>query len=138
MDDTFDIAELAAIEVDPELLILALERLASAPPKKSRDASGMAVLCARAFGEFYGLDGPEAVETFTPSDALAFGALILRVSALGTLIEGKQVKLEGFDPEAIAEAAATARIVIGKGAPQFQIFDFIARAGKASGPGVPS
>jgi len=132
MDEPFDIAELAAVEVDPDLFILALERVAQAPARKSRDAAGLVVLCARAFGEFHGLDGPEAVETLTPSDALVVGALVLRVAALAALIEGGQVNLKAFGPEALAEAAASARLVAGKGEPHFQIFDFLARAERAA------
>lgn len=127
-------AEIAAAEVDPGLMLLALERIADFHVRRRRKGH-MLRECAEAYFEFFDVDPPSSPDAVSPDDLLGIAALAARLGALAALIESGQIVAPpaagAMSPDAMVAAASTARITFTDGEWRFQLLDFIARAGRA-------
>jgi hypothetical protein len=120
--------EIAAVELDPDLMLAVIEDLSrvSARPGKLPDINEVIVDC---YCDYTGLD-PNGVPV--PEDTLEIAALLCRVEAMIEAREHVTAKSgTGDGLAALAQAACTARLIDRGGRPAFQVLDFLSAFGRA-------
>lgn len=131
MDRKLPIGQLNAVWVDPDLVLTVLEDLADASTRGKEDGD-LLVACAAAYVEYAGIDAAPGVDALDEADLLTIIALISRVNALSALLASGSIAPGAFDPEALAAAAASARLTDAGDPPVFQLLDFLAHANRAA------
>jgi hypothetical protein len=131
MDRKLSADRLNAVTVDPDLVMNVLEDIADAA-RRRKDDGDVLTACAAAYVDYAGIDAPPGVDALDDADLLTIVALVSRVHALSTLLGSGSIAPDTFDPEAIATAAATARLTDVDETPVFQLLDFLARANRAT------
>ena len=124
----FAAEQLAAVEIETELMLYALETVAESyeQRRKGNAVSDMVT----AYVDFYGLDlAPD--DTPEPEDLVRMAALASRVSALMNVLEQGKIASNADDLEAIAEAACSAALLRNAEKPTFQLLDFLSALERA-------
>lgn len=122
---------LAAIDVDPDLFLFALEELGDAVARRQKRIDPIAATLV-SYCDYHGLDPDDALE---PETLLAMAALAARIAAFFAMME--RLPPSG-DPErlpALAEAACRVRLIEQGGSPAFQMLDFLAALSRAEAAG---
>ena len=143
MADAFE--RLAAVAVDPDLLLLALQEVTDIGAARRRRMGEADILegCAVAYGEYMGIDAEPGEDVLTDADLDVIAAVASRMSALADLAEAGHIERRSFaaGPDsrllALVETACSATLIRKDGKPAFQLLDFLAcleRAEKGGGP----
>jgi hypothetical protein len=123
----------AAVDVDPGLLLHAFEMAAEAPKRRGQGPD-IAVICAEAYTDYHEIDAAPGEDALAEEDLLTMIALAYRMSALLDVMEqGGLANPRMTDDErmAIMEAACGATLLQVGERPQFQLLDFLAHLSRA-------
>lgn len=132
----FSPERIAAAEIEPDLMLLALETAADSVAGKRRREPDTVAACAMAYVEYIGLDAEPGEDVLTEADLLVIAALASRMAALSDVLEQRHLANRMGSPDAdgllsrwaVIEAACSTPLLHKDGRPQFQLLDFLARA----------
>lgn len=123
---------LAALPVDPELILWVIEEIAADRRPKHRQAPhGLLLCCARVYALSVGLDAEAGVAAFGDRDLEIVSALALRMAALSDVIASGGLRPGAVAHEHLAAAASAARLTAGPSGLSFQLLDFLAHVERA-------
>jgi hypothetical protein len=126
----FSAEEIAAVRLDPDLMLYAIE-LAAEPRNRKLD---VAVISARAYVEYTEVDAEPGEDALGEDDVLGILALASRLSALFDVLEQGRLgnpAMREDERMLTVEAACTATLLQRDGRPSFQLLDFLAHLERA-------
>lgn len=136
-DTRLGAAQLAGVEVDPELVMMVIMDIAETQTKRGIRDLDLPTACAAAYFRFMGLDDASAeAEVLEGVHLPEIGALVMRVAALSKITAGEHLKRLMSPPteeglEVVAEAACAATLLEQDGEPAFQLLDFLGHLERA-------
>jgi len=132
---TRDFTELNAVDVDPDLMRIAVEDVADGT-KAGNPEPDLLVTCASAYVEYIGIEAEPGEDALTEDDLLVIQALVCRMLALVGVVEQGHLsdRMASDDDDgrlAAIEAACTTRLIDRGGRPAFQLLDYLAHLSQA-------